>query len=130
MATNNRKKIEAKCPVCLVSYRVAEEMIGRKARCAKCQAKFRIAALPKVQPTPPTEDDICTWLNDGLEDFEFPKRAKVISAALPDADAHPEDPDLSDTAQLSDSSCTGESVPKNRLPSTDKNDVLGSKLSA
>lgn len=95
-------EVKAHCPSCGAKYRLAAGMIGRKARCAKCQTLFRIAdpsipspdSLPAAlssassQPSspqalrngdlkhPPTEDDILRWLAEAENDADHERRAE------------------------------------------------------
>lgn len=83
-----KAKIQTFCPACHARYTVPAANAGQKARCGKCNTRFRIEepALPSTggaadasgRHGPPTEEDILQWLNEGLEEFEFPARPRVV----------------------------------------------------
>ncbi|NLX20837.1 MAG: hypothetical protein GXY55_04080 [Phycisphaerae bacterium] len=70
-------RINTRCVHCRTKYVVSGEALGQVARCARCGRSFRVAPYqPKTSP--PTEDDILRWLNEGLEEYEFATRPRVV----------------------------------------------------
>lgn len=86
-ATNT---IKVRCPGCRAKYRIAAGAAGKKLRCSKCSQVFRIsspaspaAAKPDVvewkhPPGIPTEDDICRWLMEGIDE-DIPARPRIAN---------------------------------------------------
>ena len=92
--------LKVRCPSCGTKYRLPTHAMGRRARCVKCQALFRVAGSndstfapsPAAAPVttastpasdtvrsadarhPPTEDDILRWLADAESDAERERR--------------------------------------------------------
>ena len=60
----HEQKIDTRCPSCRTKYRLPAAGVGRRVRCVKCQAVFRI---PEPRLRPPTEEDILAWLNEGMD---------------------------------------------------------------
>jgi predicted Zn finger-like uncharacterized protein len=77
-------KIETRCPACDAKYHVPASTAGHRVRCVKCQTTFRVAEQAKKQAlvdrhSPPTEEDILGWLNDGSDDEFLAPRPRVVS---------------------------------------------------
>lgn len=104
MAANDELKV--RCPSCGAKYKVPASAIGRKLRCAKCKAAFRLTdprgdshrspspAPPSRSPTQPnssretkrvpSEDDILRWLSEADDDSD---RERRVEMSLHDSDA-------------------------------------------
>lgn len=108
MAANEEFKV--RCPSCGAKYKFPAEAVGRKARCAKCQATFRIVdprgdshrmpppeSKSKSQPQsdragsqrktatsrpggPPTEDDILRWLSEADDEADAERRTEMSAS--------------------------------------------------
>ncbi len=76
-------KIKTRCPHCHTKYLVPSGALGHAARCARCQQSFRVAPY-EAKTSPPTEDDILRWLNEGLDEYELaapPRAAERLPAS-------------------------------------------------
>lgn len=96
--------IKVRCPACRAKYRIAADAVGKKLRCSQCSQVFRISqpkssdshtGTPDAAPAPaaasaasadaharhglPTEDDICRWLMEGLDE-DIPARPRIANA--------------------------------------------------
>lgn len=78
--------IKVRCPGCRAKYLISAETSGRKLRCKKCNQVFRISSSKSADSSGshsgmnskapeteiragfPTEDDICRWLMEGLDE--------------------------------------------------------------
>ncbi len=67
-----KAKLTTRCPTCGATYHVLSAIVGRHASCTRCRQAFRVA---EYNPRP-TEEDILRWLNEGLEEYDFPSRAR------------------------------------------------------
>lgn len=66
------QKVRTFCPHCRARYEVPAVSVGHTARCVRCKQPFDITVnTPK--PSPPTEEEILRWLNEGMEDYDVPK---------------------------------------------------------
>lgn len=65
--------ITTRCPTCHARYQVPLQAVNHRANCPKCHTIFRVTEY--VQH--PTEDDILRWLNEGMEEYEFPFRRQI-----------------------------------------------------
>lgn len=104
MAANDELKV--RCPSCGTKYKLPASAVGRKVRCAKCHAAFRMTdprgdshrmPSPHNKPTsapptaaspqktevpgspkrPPTEDDILRWLSEADDDAGRERRVEM-----------------------------------------------------
>lgn len=93
-ATNT---IKVRCPGCRAKYLISAEVTGKKLRCKKCDQVFRVASPAgsrgNAEPSDshredagkrarlgyPTEDDICRWLMEGLDE-DVPLRPRIANA--------------------------------------------------
>lgn len=108
MATGT--KIKTQCPACQAKYKVPAEGIGKRVQCPACRVEFRVQEYLSSPRRLPTEEDILSWLNEGMEedDFDYNERYDVddsnISGVVVDNSTHPlqgrsASPKLSDDRQ-------------------------------
>ena len=98
-------KVKTRCPLCAAQYDVRTSAVGHRARCAKCNAVFRVAPLQSTQANEtgppnhthqatindrpqneppkrfPTEEDVLRWLNEADNEDEVAVRPRIISDA-------------------------------------------------
>ena len=89
MASEDR--ISTRCPACRTRYRVPASAADRRVTCRECGLVFRV--VEHTSHGHPTEDDILRWLNEGMEDFDFPGRARAIARRSMVDEAMPQSPD-------------------------------------